>query len=150
MTFGDVDIAVRGEGDHHRLPEQPLSFGFVPVPAASALADRHQELPFGTDFHHRRTVRGGNPDIVRGIDRHPVRLVLVADHVGTDLKDQPVIRIELEQLRLSAIGALKGPQISLRVESDGGDAAESWRQHIRIRERVPHRLFPLHALERLT
>ena len=149
MTFSDVDIAVRGEGDHHRLPQQPLSFGFVPVPAPSALADRHQELPLGTDFHHRGTVRGGNPDIVRGIDCHPVRLVLVADHVRPDLKDQPVIRIELEQLRFSAIGALKGPQISFRVEGDGGDAAEPGRQHIWVGERVAHRLFPLHALEGL-
>src|SRR6266851_3116079 len=99
MTLADIDITVRSEGDHHRLPEKPLRFGFIPIPPASPLADRQEKLALGAEFHHGGAIRGGNPDIVRGIDGHPVRLVLVAGHVLADLKDQVVIQIELEQLR---------------------------------------------------
>src|SRR6266849_363491 len=130
MTLADIDITVRSEGDHHRLPEKPLRFGFIPIPPASPLADRQETLALGTDFHHGGPIRGGNPDIVRGIDGHPVRLVLVAGHVLADLKDQVVIRIELEQLRFPGVCALKGPELSFRVESDRGDTAKAWRQHI--------------------
>src|SRR5712691_150390 len=147
MTLADIDVTVRSEGDHHRLPEKPLFFGFIPIPPASPLADCEEKLALGTDFHHGGAIRGGNPDIALGIDGHPVRLVLVAGHVLADLKDQLVIRIELEQLRLPGVCALKGPEISLRVEGDRGDTAKAGRQHIWVRERVPHRLFPLHTLQ---
>ena len=147
MTLADIDIAVRSEGDHHRLPQQPLSFGFIPIPPASPLADGQEQLALGTDLHHRGAVRGGDPDIVLGIDGHAVRLVLVADHVVADLQDQLVIRIELEQLRLPGVCALKDPEVSFRVEGDRRDTAKAGRQHIRVRERVAHRLFPLHTLQ---
>ena len=81
MTFADVDVAIRSEGDHHRLPEKPLSFGFIPVSPASRRADGHEQLALGTDLHHGGAVRGGDPDVVLGIDGHAVRLVLITDHV---------------------------------------------------------------------
>ena len=36
MTLANIDIAVLSEGDHHRLPQQPLAFGFIPIPSASS------------------------------------------------------------------------------------------------------------------
>src|SRR5215510_5480747 len=79
-----------------------------------------------------------------------MRLVLIADDVRADLKNQFVAGIELEQLRLAWIGSLKDPQVSLRVERDRRNSSKPWRQHVRVTERVAHRLFPLHALQRLS
>jgi hypothetical protein len=45
--------------------------------------------------------------------------VLITDHVRTNLKNQLVAGIELEQLRLAGIGALECPEISFRVGEDG-------------------------------
>ena len=51
VPLADVDVAVRSEGDHHRLPEQPLSFGFVPIAPAAALAPIvSSSLPSGLIF----------------------------------------------------------------------------------------------------
>src|SRR5687768_4304941 len=149
MSFADVDVAVRREGDHHRLPQQPLPFRFIPVSAASALADPEQHLSFGTDFRDRRRPRGGDPDVVLGIDRHAVRLRLIPDDVATDLEEQLVIRTELEELRPAEVGALQHPQVTLRVERNRRDSSETWRQHVWIFERVAERLFPLDTLQRL-
>ena len=145
----DVHVAVRCEGDHHRLPEKTLSLGFVPIPSAPAFADRHEQLAVPTEFHHGRAIRGGDPDVVLRVDGHAVRFVLVANHIGADLEDQFVIRIELEELRLSGVRTLKDPQVSFRIERDRGHAAEPGRQHVRVCERVTDRLLPLHARQRL-
>ena len=147
MTLADVEITVRSERDHHRLPQKPLSVGFIPISSASPFADRHQQLAGRADLHHRGAIRGGDPDVVVCIDGHAVRLVLIADHVWADLKDQVVIRIELEELRLPCVCALKHPQVCFRIEGDRGNTAEPGRQHVRVRERVTHRLFPLHTLQ---
>src|SRR2546427_257263 len=34
VTLADIDIAILSESDHHRLPQQPLPLGFVPISAA--------------------------------------------------------------------------------------------------------------------
>src|SRR5687767_719843 len=130
MPLADVDVTVRSEGDHHRLPEKPLSFGFIPIPSASPYADCHEKLALWTDFHHRGAIRGGDPDVVLCIDGHAMGLVLVADHVGANLKDQFVIRTELEQLRLPRVCTLKDPQVSFRIEGDCRDTAKPRRQHV--------------------
>jgi hypothetical protein len=41
-----------------------------------------------------------------------VRLVLIANDVRANLQNQFVIRIELEQLWLPGVGALKDPEVS--------------------------------------
>ena len=64
--------------------------------------------------------------------------------------NQLVVGIELEQLRFPGVRALKDPQVAFRIERDRRNAARPRRQHIRIRERVAHRLLPLHALQCLT
>jgi hypothetical protein len=56
-----------------------------------------------------------------------VRLGLIADDVVTDLEDQLVIRIELEELRLAEVGALEHPQVPFRIERDRRHTAESRR-----------------------
>src|SRR6202012_1809541 len=33
MTLGDIDVPFTREGDHHGLPQQPLTLGFVPIAA---------------------------------------------------------------------------------------------------------------------
>jgi hypothetical protein len=48
-------------------------------------------------------------------DGQAVRLVLVTDHVAADLMDKLVIRIELEQLRLPGVCALKDPGFESRA-----------------------------------
>ena len=148
VTLPDVYVAVRSERHHHRLPQKPLSFRFIPIASASPLADRQNWLAVRTDFHHRGSGRRGDPDIVLGIDGHAVRLFLIAEDVLTNLKDDFVIRIELEQLRFSTLGALKDPEVSLRIEGDRRHAAKAGRQHVWVRECVAHRLFPLHPLQR--
>ncbi len=150
VSLADIDVAIATERDHHGLPKQALSFRFIPVPSSTALANRQQQLSIVTDLHHRRAVGRRNPDVVVCIDRHAVRLVLIADDIRPDLENQLVAWVELEQLRLSRIGALKHPQIVFRVERNGRHSAKPWRQHIRIRERVAHCLLPLHTRQRLS
>ena len=96
-----------------RLPEQPLSPGFVPIASLSPDADGHQELSLGTEFHHGVAVLVADPDVVLCVDGHAVRLVLVADHVVSDRSHELVVLTEFEQLRLARGVALKGEQVSL-------------------------------------
>ncbi len=91
---------------------------------------RQQQLAVGADLRDGRVARGRNPDVVLGVDRHAVRLGLIADHIGADLQDELVVRIELEELRLPHVGALKHPEVAFRIERDRRDAAETWRQYI--------------------
>ena len=60
MTLADEDIAVRSEGHHHRLPEEPLSCRLIPVPPVALRTDGEEKLAFGTEFHHGGAVRGGD------------------------------------------------------------------------------------------
>ena len=149
VPFADVDVPVRGERDHHRLPQKPLPFRFIPVSSSSPLAEPEEHLPIGTDFRDGRGAGGCDPDIVLSVDRHAVRLGLIADHVGFHLKDELVVRIELEELRLSFVCALKHPEIPFRVERNRRNPAEPWRKYVWIFERIAERLFPLDALQRL-
>src|SRR5204863_8022775 len=66
-----------------------------------------------------------------------------------DLQDEFRVRIELEQLRLAAVRALKHPEVAFRIERHRRDPAETGGQVVRVRERVTQRLLPLHALQRL-
>src|SRR6188472_3445682 len=150
MSFTDVDVAIRSECHHHRLPQETLALAFVPVTPASRRAEGRQQLPIRTDLHHRRSIGGGNPDVVLGIDGHAMRLVLVTDNVSADLTNQLVVGIELEQLRLPCVCSLKSPEVAFRVERYRRNSARPRRQHIRIRECVSHRLLPLNSLQCLT
>ena len=134
MALADVDVAVRRERDMQRLPEQPLSFGLVPVASLPANADRHQQLALGTDLHHGVAVLVADPDVVLGVDGHAVRLVLVADHVVADGAHELVVLVELEQLRLAGGVALKGEQMAFRIDRDRRDAATAFGQGERVRE----------------
>jgi hypothetical protein len=111
VPLADVRVTVPGKGDHHRLPEQPLPFCVVPVPSAASLAKGQEQLSLRAELHHRGARRGGDPDVVLGIDSHAVRLVLIADDIRADLQNQFVIRIELEQLWLPRVRALKDPEV---------------------------------------
>src|SRR5437867_1573205 len=113
MTLADVDIAVLSEGDHHGLPQQPLSLGFIPISPASPHTDGHEKLTHGAKLHHRGAIGVGNPDIVLCVDSHAMRLFLVTDHVIADVQDKFVIRVELIELRTSGSLALKDPKIAL-------------------------------------
>src|ERR1700730_7701794 len=121
MTLADIDIAVRSKCDHQRLPQKPLSVRFIPIPPVSSHANGHEKLALGTELHHRGAIRVADPDIVLGIDGHAVRLLLVSDHVLAHLKDELVIPVELEELGFSGGGALKGPEVSFRIEGDRRD-----------------------------
>jgi len=57
VPLADVDVAVRREGDHHRLPQQSSSFGFVPVPSAPAFADGHDVVAAAVRYRHERERR---------------------------------------------------------------------------------------------
>src|SRR6187401_391438 len=149
MSLADVDVAVGRKCDHHRLPEQPLTPRFVPITSAAALPERQQQLALRIDLHDRGGIRRGDPDVVVAIDRHAMRLVLVADDVRTDLQKKPVARVELEQLRLPRVGSLKDPQVVLRIERDGRNSTEARGQDVRIGERIAQRLLPLDTLQRL-
>src|SRR5882757_8265019 len=117
-----------------RLPEQALSFCLVPIASLPANADRHQQLSSGADLHHRVAVLIADPNVVLGVDRYAVRLVLVADDVLADGAHEFVARVELEQLRFAGGVALKREQVSLRVDRDGRYAAPAFRQGERVRE----------------
>ena len=54
-----------------------------------------------------------NPDVVLSVNGHAVRLALIANHIGADLQNELVVRIELEELRLPHVGALKHPEVAL-------------------------------------
>src|SRR5438132_14270499 len=114
MTLADVDIATGSEGEVERLPEKPLSFGFIPIAPFSPDAERYQELALGTEFHHGGAVCVADPDIVLCVDCHAVRLVLVADHIAADCADKFAIRAKLKQLWFSDGIALKDPQVFFR------------------------------------
>src|SRR3984893_8365387 len=43
MTLEDIDIPIRSKVELHRLPEKPLSLGFIPTPSFSPHAEGHQE-----------------------------------------------------------------------------------------------------------
>src|SRR5580704_11531426 len=146
MPFGNVHIAVRSKGDHHRLPQQQLSFGFIPIAAMPAHTDRLQEFSLRADLLDRGQGRIAYPHIVARIDGHAVRLVRVADHVVADGADELVIRTELIQLCGSGGGALKYPKISFRIEGNRRDPADALGQSIWVRKCVPHGLLPLDAL----
>src|SRR5438067_121000 len=113
MTLADVNIAVLSEGDHHRLPQQPLSPGFIPISAASPHTDRHEKPPLWAELHHCGAVGVGDPDIVLCIDGHAVRLLLVTDHVIADLQNQFAIRVKLVELRTAGSLPLKDPEVAL-------------------------------------
>src|SRR5262245_54146476 len=125
-----------------RLPQQALSLGFVPVAALPSDANRHQQLALGTELHHRVAVLVADPHVVVGVDRHPVRLVLMADDVVAEGADQLVVLIELEQLRLASGVALEGVEMSLRIDCDRGDAAAALGQRERIRIGEPQIRLP--------
>src|ERR1700677_803417 len=147
MALADIDIAIRCEGEHQRLPQQPLPLGFIPVSPVSLYADGHEELTFGTELHYRGAVRVADPDIVLPVDCHAVRLLMVADHVIADLEDKLVIWVELKQLWASGGFALKDPKISFRIEGNGWNTALTRRQDVWIREGVTQILLPLYALQ---
>ena len=151
MPLGDIDVAVGGEGNHHGLPQQSLSRSFIPIASASRLADCEEQLALRTELHHRGAMRGRDPDVVLGIDRHAVRLVLIADHIRVDLHDEAVVRqIDLEELRLTGLGTLKHPEVVVRIEGHSRHTAQTGGQYVGIGECVSQRLFPLHTLEALT
>ena len=127
VTLADIDVAIRSESEVQRLPEQPLSLGFIPVAALPLHADRHQELSLGTEFHHRVAVLVADPDVVLRVDGHAVRLVLMADHVLADGANQLVILVELEQLRFSGGVALKGEQVAFELMATADDTAVALR-----------------------
>ena len=112
MTFADIDIAVLSESDHHWLPQQPLSLGFIPVSPVTPDADGHEKLTPGTELHHGGAIRVGDPNVVLCIDGHAMRLFLVTDHVIADLQNKFVIRVELIELWTSGSLALKDPEVS--------------------------------------
>ena len=147
MSLADVDIAVGTEGDHHRLPQQPLTRGLVPIPPTATLPDRQEQLPLRTQLHHRGAMGGSDPDVVLGIDRHAMGLVLIADQFLADTQDEAVVWIELEELRLAGLRALKDPEVVARIKGHGRHPAQAGGQYFRIGERVPQRLFPLDPLK---
>ena len=57
MALADIDIAVRREGEHHRLPQQPLALGFVPVAAMRLRTPMVlSNFALGTELHHGAAV----------------------------------------------------------------------------------------------
>src|ERR1700685_1890540 len=146
MPFANVHIAVRSKGEYHRLPQQPLPFGFIPIAAMPAHADRLQEFSVRADLLYGGQGRIAYPHIVVGIDGHAVRLVRVADHVVADGADELAIRTELIQLWGSGGGALKYPKIPFRIERNRRDTADALGQSIWVSIGVPHGLLPLDAL----
>src|SRR5579863_356541 len=128
MTLADVDIAIRSEGEIQRLPEKPLSLGFVPIPPVSPHADGPEQLPLGTDFLHGVTVRVADPDIVLGVDCQAVRLVLVVDDVIADCADQFVVPVELKELRFPDGIALEDPKLSFRSDANSRDTTSTYGQ----------------------
>src|SRR4029079_8366160 len=99
---------------------------------ASRLAYGHQQLAVGAHLHHGGAIRGGDPDVVLSVDRHPVCLVLIADDVLADLTNQSGVGVELEQLRLADWCALEDPEISFRIERHGRDSAITRRKDVRV------------------
>src|SRR5947207_91291 len=77
MTLEDIDIAIRSEIEHHRLPDEPLSLRFIPIAPFSPHSEGHEELSLGTYFLDCGAIRVADPDVVLCVDFHAVRLVLV-------------------------------------------------------------------------
>jgi hypothetical protein len=92
----------------------------------SPYTDGHQELSFGTEFHHGVAVLIADPDVVLCVDGHAVCLVLVADHVVADGADEPVILIKLKQLRFSGGVALKSKEVAFRIDRDCRNTAPAF------------------------
>src|SRR2546428_2475616 len=143
MTLADVDIATGSEGEVERLPEKPLSVGFIPIAPFSPHTEGYEELALGTEFHHGGAIRVADPDVVLCVDCHAVRLVLVADHVIADCAEKLVIRAKLKQLWFPDGIALKDPQVSFRIDRDRRDTAAALGQINGIGVGETHRLFPL-------
>src|SRR5207244_10518188 len=118
MTLADLYIAILSEGDHYRLPQQPLSLRFIPISTAPPHTDSHKKLTSGAELHHRGAIRVRDPDIIFCVDGHAVRLFLVTDHVIADLQDKFVIRAELRELRTSSGLALKDDNTALRIQGN--------------------------------
>ncbi len=123
MALGDVDVAVPAEGEHHRLPQQALALGLVPVAAMAGLADGHQELAVRAHLLQRGEAGVDDPDIVLGVHGHAVGLVVMADHIVADAQDQPVVAVIFEELRQAEGLALEHPEIVPGIQRDGGHAA---------------------------
>ena len=138
MPLADIDVAVRREREMQRLPQEPLAPRLVPVAALSPDANRHQEPALRTELHHGVAVLVANPHVVLGVDGHPVRLVLMADHLVANRADQRVVLVELEQLRPALGIPLKGVQMPLRVDRDGRDTAAAFGERKGVREGEPH------------
>ena len=125
-------------------------FAFVPIPAVSFDADDLDELAAGTQFRDRAAIGIGDPDIVERIHGHAVRLVLVTQHAFRHRQDQFVLRVILEQLRMTGGIALQDPKIVFGIHADRGNPAMIGPIVVRrgaegIGEGVTQGLSPLHA-----
>src|SRR5271163_389382 len=117
MTFTDINIAIRREGEVQRLPEKPLSFSFIPISPVSPDTKGHEKLALGTYLLHGGAIRVADPDVVLRVDGHTVGLLLMANDVIADGAYHLVILVELKQLRFSDGIALKDPKLALRGDA---------------------------------
>src|SRR5579862_6965137 len=135
VTFEDINIvAARTEPDSHRLPEKPLSLGFIPISSVSLRSYGQQELALGTELLHDRPNLVEDPGVALSVDTHamaPERHRLIGE-LPWDCEEHLVVRAKFKQGRNAGLVSLPDPVVVVGIDSNPRNVAAAWGQIKRV------------------